>query len=218
MKKLYLILAKNQNLIKKLFQLSYIILIVIFIIGIWGYQNIVDIGPLYRELGEKFGQISVGLLILSLIPGTLKRMNLLGRLESILMLFRRQLGVLAFFTATMHLGYISWIKKIATGQNPFLSAFKYQQTGFAAITIFLLLWINSNNISMKFFGKWWKYFQRLAYLSIIFLILHTFDAGSKIWIVLSGLLTIEAFSWFVYFTKTKPSLKIEQISKKRRKR
>ena len=60
----------------------------------------------------------MGLLILSLIPGTLKRMNLLGRLESILMLFRRQLGVLAFFTAAMHLGYMSWIKKIAAGQNP----------------------------------------------------------------------------------------------------
>ena len=63
------------------------------------------------------------------------------------------------------------------------------------ITIFLLLWINSNNVSMKFFGKWWKYFQRLSYLSIIFLILHTFDAQSKVWIVLAGLLVIEAFSW-----------------------
>jgi methionine sulfoxide reductase heme-binding subunit len=203
MKQLYLLLAKNQKNIKKLFLFSYIILIAMFIIGIWQYDNSTDIKFLYKEIAKKSGQISVGLLILTLIPGMLKRIGILGKFESLLMLFRRQLGVLAFFTAGSHLVFVSWIKQIATGTNPLLRFFKYQQTGFAAITIFLLLWITSNDLSIKFLGKWWKYIQRLSYLSVIALILHIFDAGSKIWIVLSVILTVEALSWFIFLIKSK---------------
>jgi methionine sulfoxide reductase heme-binding subunit len=204
MKQLYVFLAKHQKKIKFLFLLSYISLITLYIAGIWAYGKIDNFNSLYSELGEKLGQVTIALLTTALIPGMLKRLGILKRLSSIFILFRRQLGVLAFFTAVTHMGYQSFIEKIALGENPLTTAFTYQQTGFAAITIFFLLWVTSNDFSMKFLGKWWKYLQRTSYLAIILLILHTFDAGSKFWLVLAVILSLEAISWLVYLIKPKP--------------
>jgi len=207
MKKIYLLLAHHQKSIKKLFLLTYIILITLYVIGIWQYESLSEIKGLYSTIGRKSGQISIVLLLLTLIPGMLKRMDLLNKIESIVYLFRRQLGVLAFFMAVTHVGYMSWIRKIASGENPLDSLFKYQQTGFAAFTIFLLLWVTSNDISMKLLGKWWRYLQRLSYVSVIALILHVFAAGSQIWIVLLAFLVAEAVSWIFSLMRNKASSK-----------
>jgi sulfoxide reductase heme-binding subunit YedZ len=209
MKQLYIFLAHHQKLIKKLFLLTYIILITLYVVGIWQYDSLNEIRGLFRTIGKWSGQISIILLLLTLIPGMLKRMNLLDKIESIVYLFRRQLGVLAFFMAVTHVGYMSWIRKIASGENPLDSVFKYQQTGFAAFAIFLLLWVTSNDISMRFLGKWWRYLQRLSYLSVIALILHVFAAGSKIWMVLLAFLIGEALSWVIFIIRNKNASKVK---------
>lgn len=203
MKQLYLFLAHHQKLIKKLFLLAYIILITLYAVGIWQYDNLNEIKGLFRTIGKWSGQISIILLLLTLIPGMLKRMDLLNKLESVVYLFRRQLGVLAFFMAVTHVGYMSWIRKIASGENPLDTVFKSQQTGLAAFTIFLLLWVTSNDISMKFLGRWWRFLQRLSYLSVIALIFHVFAAGSKIWMVLLAFLIGEALSWIIFIIRNK---------------
>ena len=201
MKQLYLLLSKNQKKIKFLFLLSYISVVIIYILGILSYGKIDGVQKIFDEVGEKFGQLSIALLATTLLPGMLKRLGILKKLSSILILFRRQMGVLVFFTAVAHMGYMFSIPHIASGTNLLPDLFKYHQIGLAAITIFFLLWITSNDFSMKFLGKWWKYIQRLSYLAVIFLILHTLDAGSKFSFVLMAVLGLEALSWFVYLIK-----------------
>lgn len=203
MKELYLFLAKHQKPIKNLFFLSYTLTIAAILAGTLLYEQSQEIRVLYRSIGEKTGQISIILLVLTLIPGILDRIGLLRSFESLLTLFRRQFGVLAFYFAALHIMYISWIRTIARGDNPFSNIFKYQQTGTAAIAIFLLLWVTSNDLSMKLMGKWWKYLQRLSYLSVIALIFHVFAAGSELWLVLSGILAVEAISWITVFLRRK---------------
>jgi len=148
----------------------------------------------------------------------LKRINILGKIESILMLFRRQFGVLSFFMATTHLGYMSWIRKVASGENPIDSIFKYQEAGFVAMAIFFVLWITSNDFSMDVLGKWWKYLQRTSYFAVIALILHIFAAGSKLWMILLFFLVAEAFSWSILLIRNKntavPKKKTKRSKKK----
>ncbi|MDH5533586.1 MAG: ferric reductase-like transmembrane domain-containing protein [Candidatus Pacebacteria bacterium] len=203
MKQLYLLLSKNQKKIKLLFLLSYISIIIMYVMSIWGYERFDLIKNISGELGEKFGQITIVLLTATLIPGMLKRFGILKRLSSILILFRRQLGVLSFFTAIAHMGFNFSIPYIASGTNFIPDLLKNYLTGFAAITIFFLLWVTSNDFSMKFMGKWWKYLQRLSYLAILLLILHTLDAGSKFSLVLGGVLSLEVLSWIYYFKKSR---------------
>lgn len=203
MKQLYLFFGKHLKLIKKLFLLSYIAIIATIFIGIMMYDSSRSIRILFKDIGARSGSISIILLVTSMIPGILKRMDILKSLESMLLLFRRQFGVLAFFFAVNHLMYISWIREIATGDNPLPTIFTYQQAGFFALAIFLLLWVISNNFSMKFLGKFWKYIQRLTYISVIALIIHVYAAGSQIWIILSAILAAEALSWFIFLIKKK---------------
>ena len=51
MKQLYLLLARNQKIIKKLFVLTYLILIAIYFVGIWQYDNLNPIRGLYNNIG-----------------------------------------------------------------------------------------------------------------------------------------------------------------------
>jgi sulfoxide reductase heme-binding subunit YedZ len=203
MKEIYVLLSRYQKQIKLLFTLSYISIMIIYMIGIWSYGKIDGVDDIFHEVGEKFGQITIILLTLTLIPGMFKRFGILKKLSSIIILFRRQLGVLAFFSAVAHMGYNYAIPHIASGTNLLPGLFQEQQIGFAAITIFFLLWVTSNDFSMKFMGKWWKYLQRTSYLAIVLLILHTSYVESKFSFVLGGVLTLEILSWVVHIIKSK---------------
>lgn len=203
---LYRILGKNLKLIQLLFRLSYLSLIILLIWGIWTYSNAPQFIKYFHDLGGKLGTISVGLLIITLLPGILKRLGVLKQIGAILMLFRRQFGVLAFFTATAHLGFSFWIKRIATGGNSLvqISIFKPQLYGFLALAIFILLWILSNDASMRLLGKWWLFLQRLAYLAGVLIVVHIILAtGSKSGFVLGAFLGIEGFSWIAKWWKNK---------------
>lgn len=201
MKEIYLLLAHHQKFIKHLFLLTYIVLISGYIGAVWFYPQLTAAKAPLRDWGKTFGQASIVLMLLTLIPGMLMRFNFFRTIESTLILFRRQFGVLAFFTAFMHVGLRSWIKLLATGSNPLLTFFKFQQTGFAALTIFILLWVTSNDLSMRILGKWWKYLQRFSYVAAIFLILHIKDAASNWWWPITIFLVFETLSWITYFIR-----------------
>lgn len=208
MKAFYLFLARHQKIVKKIFFLGYVAMVLAFIGGVWAYGQMPETRSSFNDLGRKFGQISTLLLVLSMTPGILGRLNILRMVESTLLIFRRQFGITAFFTAMLHLGYISWIRRIATGQNPLPSYFTYQETGFAALSIFILLWFISNDFSMRLFGPVWKMMQRLAYIAAIALLVHIFEAQSSWWYLVGAYLTLEVISWsVVLFKKIFPTKK-----------
>lgn len=197
MKEIYSFLGRHLHLIKKIFLLTYILVVVGIVVGVMFYSIIPEARELYGTIGRKAGQISTILLLLSMTPGILTRLGVLKMVESILLLFRRQFGVTAFFTAILHLMYMSWIRRIAAGQNPLPSFFTYQQYGFAALSIFILLWFTSNDFSMRLLGPLWKLIQRLAYIAAIVLMIHIFVSGSQWWIPIGIYLGFEAISWVI---------------------
>lgn len=197
MKNLYLLLAKNARQINFLFYLSYVALVTFFVASVWMYNNFPAAKNLFPEFGSKFGQVSILLLITSMTPGILKRLGFFKTIESILVLFRRQIGILAFFTAFMHLGYTSWIRKIANGSFDFWTVLDRQWYGSLAIIIFFILWVISNDWSMKVMKGWWKVIQRLTYVAVIFLLFHLQFVDGDEWlkILLWAYLALEASSW-----------------------
>lgn len=211
LKDLYLFLAKHQKVVKKIFFVGYVLMVLTYIAGLWIYPNYPDLRPMFSEIGSKFGEISIILLLISMTPGILKRMGIFRQIESLLLIFRRQIGVTAFFTAMLHSGFSSLIRQIATGKSILPSLFVYNQTGFAALSIFFLLWAISNNFSMRILGNVWKLLQRLTYVAALAIMFHVFDAQSSWWMVVGVYLVLEAISWVVflfrqYQTNKKPAV------------
>ncbi len=211
LKDLYLFLAKHQKIVKKIFFIGYIVMVAMYIAGLWIYPNYPDLRPMFSEIGSKFGEISIVLLLASMTPGILKRLGILRQIESILVIFRRQIGITAFFTAMLHSGFISLISKISTGKSIIPTLFVYNQTGLAAISIFFLLWAISNDFSMRTLGAVWKLLQRLTYVAALAIMFHVFDARSSWWMVVGVYLVLEAISWMVflfrqYQTNKKPAV------------
>lgn len=201
MRSLYLYLARHSKFVKKIFLLLYIASAIAFVAGIWLYGQKPELKPAFNSLGRYFGQASTVLLLVALTPGILSRLKILKTTESTLLLFRRQFGVTAFFMAMLHLGYISWIRRIASGQNPLPSVFTYQQTGFVALSVFLVLWILSNDFSMRTFGPIWKLLQRLGYVAAIALLFHIYDAQSNWWMPVGVYLGLEVISWLAVIVR-----------------
>jgi len=198
LKDLYLFLAKHQKIVKKVFFIGYIAMVATYIAGLWIYPNYPNLRPMFSEIGSKFGEISIVLLLASMTPGILKRLGIFRQIESLLLIFRRQIGITAFFTAMLHSGFSSLIGLVSTGKSIVPSLFVYNQTGFAAISIFFLLWVISNNFSMKMLGGVWKLLQRLTYVAALAIMFHVFDAQSSWWMVVGIYLILEAVSWIVF--------------------
>ncbi len=201
MKSLYLFLAKHQKIVKQIFFYGYVAMVLIYIAGLWIYPNYPSVRPFFGELGSKFGEISIILLLASMTPGILKRLGVFRQIESLLLIFRRQIGITAFFTAMLHSGFISLIKEISTGKDIIPTLFVYNQTGFAAISIFFLLWLLSNDFSMRTLGSVWKLLQRLTYVAALAIMFHVFDAQSSWWMAVGVYLVLEAISWIAFLIR-----------------
>lgn len=100
----------------------------------------------------------------------------LGILRRIVLL-RRQLGIISGTFILAH-----GLSYFLAGQITFIDLFNPQiwdfQTflpwGILGFIICILVLLTSNNISMRFLGKWWKQIQRFSYLFLIFGGIHIF--------------------------------------------
>ena len=216
MKSLYRILGRNSKTIKFLFYLSYVGLVTLFFVSPFMYNNMEWVRPIFRELGGKFGQASVILLVISMTPGILKRLGILDMVEAITLLFRREFGILAFYTTLMHVGYASWTRKMATGAINYWSIFDSQLEGAIAFSIFFVLFVISNDYSMKLLKHWWKYIQRGAYIAAILILLHVLAVGGSNWVIylINFYLGAEVISWlWVWSRKMKPNTAQKPLEK-----
>jgi len=88
------------------------------------------------------------------------------------MLWRRQFGILVFYFATTHalVYFFFWMTK----ETNFFQFFEIWMFVMWAIALFALLiwWLTSNNFSIKKFAKNRKKIQNIAYIWLVFAIVH----------------------------------------------
>lgn len=135
---------------------------------------ITPLNPLWRDLGKLSGSASAVLLLLSLLPGIMKRFRVKGCLQSVqlvLMTYRRYLGITMYLTASTHYLWIKFFPAMVFGGSP-LAANTFELLGTMALMIALPLFLTSNDKSMKFLKKNWHRLQKLSYLVLLFVVLH----------------------------------------------
>ena len=139
----------------------------------------------YLQAGIWFGQLAVVFFVVTVLPGILKRFGYKHTVISVLMIFRRQLGISVFLLALAHYLIVFAYPNFGTPPDkPNLILF--QQFGLLAFGLMLPLFLTSNDYSLRKFGRYWKTIHKLIYIIIWLVFLHLFFQRINIWTYLIG--------------------------------
>lgn len=126
---------------------------------------------IWFEVGRKLGSLSALFYIATLIPGILKRFNVLPLTRAAFRLPRRQFGVTMFIFAFVHQWLVRSIP-VVLETGSFLPINNHVLAGMISITLLFPLWLTSNDYSVKKLGKWWDYIHSLTYVAMFAILLH----------------------------------------------
>ena len=163
-KKLFKMLIKNRRILYFLVFLLYpLVLLTIFYFSNEKYEFL-------KELGS----LTFNILMIILISKPLVEIFQLNFLRKYLT-FRRELGIIVFYNALFH----SFILLIMSNYNfnimfNLIKSNKSFAFGLIALLILFLLFITSNDFSMKKLKRFWKILHRLVYLIPLLIFLHIF--------------------------------------------
>jgi len=202
-------ISKKLNFILK--TIIYLLLLVLFISFFFIQNN-------FEIYGALAGKLAIITLWIIAIPGILKRFkvkNILKNIQIVLMLNRRQLGILMFVLVLIHALWSRGFGYILKG--PPTSIPTFQLFGTFAYLLSIPLVLTSNDFAVKKLKKWWQRLHYASYLIMFLLIFHTSTQGSDLKIFGLKLdteytfqyaiptiliLLVQAASW-VYYKKSK---------------
>lgn len=186
-------------MIIRLFLMLDIALILFIALGMYAATSIPTLLPFFTQIGKKLGTISAGLLCLVLLPGIFKRLQWFQSIRVTMMLFRRHVGILMYWTALAHGLTQFGLLTIAFGPMPVDTFVIY---GITATLLSLPLLVTSNDFSVKLLKRWWNVLHKLVYLVLLFGALHTLTTSFTIGLVLLGLVCAEVISYtYEYITR-----------------
>jgi sulfoxide reductase heme-binding subunit YedZ len=155
----YLQSAQFRKIIHSLF---YGLAPLILLLNFFFIKNV----ELLSQLGEWAWQLLI--LVLFLKPA----IKILGRKELMwLLTYRRELGILCFYFAFAHLAGNIFSLKIYKIEN-YLPFTNFLFSGALATIILIILYLTSNNASMRYLKKNWKRLQSLSYLLLPLVSVH----------------------------------------------
>lgn len=197
---LHQISVKNKALIESAFFWFEIMLVGIWIVGAFIIvSNTMNAFTLY-EVGAKFGIVSLGFYLTTLIPGILTRLKLFPILGVLLQTYRRHFGISMFLSAFVHMGFTTTLPSLATGRIPVILG-SPTIWGFIAFVLLFPLWLTSNDFSQKRLGKRWKLLHRLTYLALFFIFLHQVFFNKWYAIPIGIIIFLEVISWIVHWRR-----------------
>jgi sulfoxide reductase heme-binding subunit YedZ len=150
-------------------------------------------------LGKKTATVALITFWITLMPGMMKRFQIAGWLlpvRTLLMLYRRQLGITMYVLALTHVFWSRFLPILTAGGDIWRFN-SFQLAGLIAIILLTPVFITSNDWSVKNLGKWWDIIHALVYVVVWILFLHV-ALQSTGWKTLITLIiaSLEAFSLF----------------------
>src|SRR3972149_7519340 len=196
--KIYEIAIRRNSTITAYFKFVYALIILVLALG--GYFTFVNhpLGRTFYQVGVNFGRAALVLLAIVVLPGILGRFQIEIPITRIITLFRRQLGITVFLLAFTHYQLVRGLL-FYSKQMPFiLPRPLFEFFGFWALTFLFLMFLTSNNFSVKKLGKWWKRLHRIVYLVLWLLVLHTGLQRISVWTYLIGIFAVLEIVSFFY--------------------
>ena len=155
----------------------------------------------YQVLAKQsvlFGKTALTLYILTLVPGITGRLGIRHKLLSLLMIFRRHIGILMYLFALLHFSFLFLIPQLIIGNKLFDSLLLFEFMGLSAIMLLLFLFLTSNDFSQFRLKDWWYLLHKLTYIAMFFIFLHVALQRISIWTILMGVIIFLQISSFLY--------------------
>jgi len=143
------------------------------------------------------GKLAIVMYIFTTLPGIFKRFGIRHKLLSLLMIYRRYIGITMYMLVLIHF----WVVKgvgILFRALPLFPLVLFQAMGAIAATLLLFLFITSNDFMLSKLKVWWYRIHKLTYIAVWFIFLHVALQRLSIWTVLIGLTAVAQISSHLY--------------------
>lgn len=198
--------AKTFKIIKSSYKFIYFSVFALVVISaIYIIATDYDITVPYRA-GKFIAYISLFFFTLTILPGMLRRFGVKSRLfVTTLTALKRQNGDTMFLFAFLHYAVIKLFPVIASNSFPPVFLL-YELIGLIALWLTFLLYVTSNDYSVRKLKKFWKTLHYLIYIIIWLIFLHVALVKINVVTVFVGILaTFETLSLIYYYLiKKKP--------------
>jgi DMSO/TMAO reductase YedYZ heme-binding membrane subunit len=152
----------------------------------WFYQNAVE-----------FGQIALVTYCITTIPGIFRRFGIFHKSVSIIMIFRRYIGIMTYMFVLLHVSIqrlFFWMQ----GHVGLVPTEVFQLAGFIAFLILFSLFITSNDWSVSKLGKWWHVIHNLTYIIAWLIFAHVALQRLSVWTFIIGFTSLAVLSSHIY--------------------
>lgn len=198
----YLWVVQHRNILVRLLVAFNCLLAVVWYLA---FQTIVmEVGNpswFYRS-GATFGQIALVLYCITTIPGIMRRFGKFSKPVSVIMMMRRYIGIATFMFALLHVSisrFFWWMQ----GQMGLIPDEIFQLFGSATFVVLFLLFITSNDWSVKKLGPWWHTIHNLTYVAAWLLFAHVALQRLSVWSVLIGITSLAQLASHIYAKQKK---------------
>lgn len=185
MNRVFLFAVKYRERFITLFKCIFVLLVGTTVIGGRSLYYNDNYAPLFYDLGGTAGKVAILLYCFTLIPGIARRFVIKNKLISILMIYRRYIGLAMFFTVLMHFWFMRGVDWFFRG-IPFAPAL-FELFGITGGIILLCMAVTSNDWSTKRLGVWWGRIHSITYVLVWIIFLHVALQTLNEWAVLLGL-------------------------------
>lgn len=175
------LVMQNRTIIIRGFQLCYVLLGIIVLVGVYAEAIGHSTTTFFYELGLHCGELALLLLIVTATPGMCRRFHLNFFWVNILMNFRRYLGISVFLLALSHSILVRFVL------SGFLPLAVFEMFGLSALLCLFPMFLTSNDWSTHVLGPWWKRLHSLIYVILWLIFLHVGLQALSIWSVLIGI-------------------------------
>ena len=181
----FISIVKKQKQITQFFYILFIVQILLTVIGMWSLYTGNSFAYTFVDIGYLFGKAAIVVYILTLIPGICRRLKFQAEPIALLMIFRRQVGILMYLLVFAHFWFLFGIDVLLSGSFP-LPPQPQVIFGMLANYILFALAITSNDWATKKLGIWWNRLHKLTHIALWLIFAHVAFIDFSIWTVLMG--------------------------------
>lgn len=154
-----------------------------------------------RYISNKFAYVAIHLFSIIMFAKPLSQIFSKIKIFKKIVSLRRELGILIFYFAFFHMaGLITFYNYLSI--NSFIEAnmmMNFMLMGTLSFILMFILYLTSNNISVRFFKRKWRVFQNyFGYLSYILVLLHlALFKGGFSWYLLLGIYIVLKLYFYI---------------------
>lgn len=194
---IFLLAVKNREKIITLFKILYCFLIFLTLVASLLLYVGNPLGFKFYSVAKDFGEWGILVYVLTVIPGIFRRFGWKHKLVSILMIFRRYIGVTMFFLILYHYMMMRGVMTLKTGK--IFPLLVFELFGVAAFLGLFFLAVTSNDVSTNKLGIWWNRIHMLTYAVLWCIFLHVaLQNALSVWSLLLGTAGLFQVLSFVY--------------------